>query len=61
MTAMTASVKSTVREVVENVRAEVKSPAMTRLTDGIAVEILEENFGIIIDANTIRRVMRDNR
>ena len=61
MTAMTASVRSTVREVVGNVRAEVKSPAMTVMIDGIAVEILEENFGIIIDAETIRRVMRDNR
>ena len=62
---MTASVKATVREVVENVRGEEgtspTSPSTRMIADGIAVEMLAEDFGIIVDIDTIKRVMRDNR
>jgi hypothetical protein len=62
VTRMSPAIKSTVREVVSNVRAEEgTSPETRMIADGIAIEMLADDFGIIVDIDTIKRVMRDNR
>jgi len=61
-TRMSPAIKSTVREVVENVRGnDGTSPSTRMIADGIAVEMLADDFGIIVDIDTIKRVMRENR
>ena len=62
VTRMSPAIKSTVKEVVENVRGEEgTSPSTRMIADGIAIEMLADDFGIIVDIDTIKRVMRDNR